>query len=109
VKTGLTMLFGAICLGMILVTAWSSVQVPIWRASFSGNSWAWATLADAYCGFVTFFCWVAWRERSAGARVGWFVGIMLLGNIAMSAYVLLQLIGLKNGEGVGELFRRKAA
>jgi hypothetical protein len=109
VKTGLKVLFGAIFVGMIAVTTWSSVQVPIWRASFSGNPWAWATLADAYCGFVTFFCWVALRERSAAARVGWFVGIMLLGNIAMAGYVLLQLFGLKDGEGVGELFRRKAA
>jgi hypothetical protein len=53
--------------------------------------WGSATLADAYCGFITFFAWVVYRERSWVTRIIWFILILLLGNIAMSAYVLLQL------------------
>lgn len=53
--------------------------------------WFQATLADAYFGFLSFFVWVAYREKSALARVGWFIGIMLLGNIAMSAYALIAI------------------
>lgn len=68
-----------------------------------------ATLYDAYFGFVTFFCWLAWRERSLAAKIIWFVLIMTLGNIAMSAYVLLQLLRLRKEQGVEALFQRKTA
>ena len=108
-KLFLKCLFGFIFVFMIVATVRTSLQVPIWQASFVGNPWAWATLYDAYFGFVTFYCWVAWRERSLGAKVLWFVLVLLLGNIAMSLYVLLQLFGLRGDEPVGALFRQKAA
>ena len=56
--------------------------------------WFQATLLDAYFGFLTFYVWVAWKERTLAGRVVWFVLIMTLGNMAMSAYVILQLIRL---------------
>ena len=64
---------------------------------------------DAYFGFITFFCWLAWRERSLGIKIVWFVLIMALGNIAMSLYVLIQLFGLRADEPASALFRQKAA
>ena len=45
-------------------------------------------------GFITFFVWAPWNETRALPRVLWFAGIMLLGNIAMSAHVLRQLARL---------------
>jgi hypothetical protein len=56
VKVFLKFLFGFIFVFMVVTTVRTSLQVPIWQASFSGNPWAWATLYDAYFGFVTFFC-----------------------------------------------------
>ncbi len=94
---------------MVIMTIRTSLQVPVWRANFAGNPWAWATLYDAYFGFLTFFCWVAWRERSSAVKVWWFILIMALGNIAMSLYVLIQLFRLRPDEPVAALFRRKAA
>ncbi len=94
---------------MVVTTIRTSLQMPLWQASFKGNPWAWATLYDAYFGFLTFFCWVAWRERSFGVKLIWFVLIMTLGNIAMSFYVLLQLFSVKPEEPVATLFRQKAA
>ncbi len=108
-KLFLKVLFGAIFLFMVAMTIRTSLQVPIWQASFIGNPWAWATLYDAYFGFLTFFCWVAWREHSLGSKIVWFILIMLLGNIAMSLYVLLQLISLKPEESASLLFRQRAA
>jgi hypothetical protein len=58
---------------------------------------------------LTFFCWVAWRERSLGVKVLWFVLIMAGGNIAMSLYVLLQFFSLKDTDSVSQLFSRKTA
>jgi hypothetical protein len=93
---------------MLVLTIRTSLEVPLWQASFAGNAWAWATLADAYFGFLTFFCWVAWRESSLGHKILWFLLILTLGNIAMSLYVLLQLLSLESAEPVGALFRQKA-
>jgi hypothetical protein len=39
----------------------------------------------------------------------WFVLIMALGNIAMSAYVLIELFRLKPADGVDCLLRRRTA
>ena len=108
-KLFLKLLFGFIFLFMVILTVRTSLEVPIWRASFTGNAWAWATLYDAYFGFITFFCWVAWREHSRLSKLAWFILILLLGNIAMSLYVLIQLFSLKPEDSVSALFRRKAA
>lgn len=111
VKLFLKALFGFIFLFMIVMTVRTSLQVSLWSAwsSFAASPWAMATLYDAYFGFLSFFCWLAWRERSPGVKVFWFVLIMALGNIAMSLYVLIQLFGLKSEENVSALFRQKTA
>lgn len=85
---------------MIVVTVRTSMKMSLWDAwgSFADNPWAVATLWDAYFGFITFFVWVCWKERNVTGRVIWFVLIMSLGNIAMSFYVLLQLMRLRRDE-----------
>jgi Protein of unknown function (DUF1475) len=110
-KLFLQLLFGCIFAFMVVMTVRSSLQVILWSAlpSFAASPWAMATLYDAYFGFLTFFCWLAWRERSLGLKILWFVLIMAGGNMAMSLYVLLQLFGLKPDESVSALFRQKTA
>lgn len=109
--TGLKLLFGAILVSMIAVTVWAGSQIAVWDAweDYKANPWAVATLFDAYFGFVTFYCWLAWREPGWGVRIAWFALIMTTGNMAMAAYVLMQLSALKPGEGVDVLFKKKAA
>jgi hypothetical protein len=68
--------------------------------------WTIATLADAYCGFLTFYAWVFYKERRWGSRAGWFAAIMLLGNFAMAVYVLLQLARLRDDEPLERLLLR---
>ena len=89
-----------------------SMQKPLWLAgsefSWAQSPWAVATLFDAYFGFVTFYVWVCFRERSNALRILWFVFIMALGNIAMSAYVLIQLFQLKEDEPLSSLLRSRA-
>ncbi len=110
-KLFLKLLFGFIFVFMVVMTVRTSMQVSLWSAwsSFAASPWAMATLYDAYFGFLTFFCWLAWREGSLGVKMVWFVLIMAGGNIAMSLYVLNQLFQLKPDEGVSALFRQKAA
>ena len=110
-KTLLKILFAAIFVGMLFFTARTSLEESLWSAipAYAKNPWAMATLCDAYCGFITFFVWVAYKETSWFPRIAWFVSIMALGNIAMSAYVLIELFRLRPEEGVDCLLKRRAA
>jgi predicted permease len=102
------LLFSAIFIWMIVMTFRTSQEASLWKSlgSFGNNPWAVATLWDAYFGFLTFFIWVAYKERSAGARIVWFVLIMALGNIAMSLYVVIQLSRLKENEPLEKILLR---
>jgi hypothetical protein len=98
-KTSLKFLFSGILSAMILATGWASMHQAVqhWGGLTTGPDryWTIATLMDAYCGFLTFYAWVFYKERGWLPRIGWFAAIMLLGNMAMSAYVLLQLMRLR--------------
>jgi hypothetical protein len=110
-RLALTLLFGGILAAMLVITVTASLNQPLWQwgglTAEPDRWWTWATLADAYFGFLTFYAWVFYKERGATARVGWFVAIMLLGNIAMAIYVLAQLARLRPGEPVSNLLLRR--
>ncbi len=93
VRTALTLLFSAILMAMIGVTVRASLHEGVFAAfpRLLRDPWGLATLFDAYFAFLTFFVWVAFRERTFAARAGWFVAIMTTGNMAMAVYILLQL------------------
>jgi hypothetical protein len=101
-KLFLRLLFGGIFLWMTVMTVRTSLAVSLWEAwpSYAANPWAVATLWDAYFGFLTFYLWVFYKERKIWARIFWFVAIMSLGNIAMSLYVLIQLMRLPRNEPI---------
>lgn len=97
----LTCLFASILGGMLLVTIRASlVRSVLDNGHLMRDVWFQATLADAYFGFLAFYVWVAYRERSWIGRVVWFIAIMLLGNIAMSVYALLAIRAMKKEPGV---------
>lgn len=101
-KVTLKILFSCIFLSLLIYTAWASTQEPILQwGGLTGPDryWTIATLMDAYFGFLTFYVWVFFKESRWLPRIAWFVAIMLLGNIAMSAYVLLQLLRLRPDQG----------
>lgn len=112
-RNWLIAMFAGIFLVMIGVTLWAGSQAslldPAVRAAYNAQPWAVATLFDAYCGFLTFFVWVACRERGLAVKILWLVLILLLGNIAMSFYVLLQLFRMKPGEPISALLAGRAA
>ena len=95
---------------MLAVTTYASLDRSILDAGtqLTSDPWFHATLADAYLGFVTFYVWVAYKEASVWKRFIWFVLIMMLGNIAMSIYVLLQLRRWDPDRGVTGLLCRES-
>jgi hypothetical protein len=109
----LQVLFGFIFVSLLAYTSWASTQQSLldWQGLVAEPDrwWTIATLIDAYYGFITFYVWVCFKERSWLARVLWFIAIMALGNMAMAAYVLIALWRLKPGEPVANILYPKTA
>lgn len=106
-KRALQMQFVLMLVSLAAWNLWVCTRQPVWEwgglTTPPDNLWTIATLIDAYYGFITFYTWVLWKEVRALPRVAWFVAIMLLGNIAMSAYVLRQLARLTPEDSMGTL------
>ena len=107
-RTILALLFGAILIAMLAVTTYASLDRSILNVGppLTSDPWFHATLVDAYCGFLTFFAWVAYKETAIWKRLIWFLLIMTLGNIAMSVYVLIQLVRVDRRKGIESILLR---
>jgi len=105
----LKVIFALILTAMLSMTIVASMDRGLFQAvgELWPNPWFKATLLDAYLGFLTFYLWVAYKERRMVAKMVWFILIMGLGNIAMSAYVLIQLHRMAPGEAFETLLTRK--
>jgi len=104
----LAALFVAILIGMLYVTTVASLDRSILKVGpdLLGDRWFQATLADAYFGFITFYVWVAYKETTWASKIIWLVLVLLLGNIAMSIYVLIQLWRLKKEQPIHSVLLR---
>ncbi len=104
-------LFGGILVVMLVVTTWASLQesIIVGGEKLFQEPWGIATLADAYFGFLTFFVWVAYKEVTFVKRMVWLILILILGNIAMSVYVLLQIVRLPKGQPFDRILLRNQA
>ncbi len=93
---------------MLGVTTWASNIVALWRtpAEVIGHPWFIATLFDTYFAFITFWLWVAYKERSWISRFLWLIAILVLGNIAMAHYMLIQLFRLPRDASLDQLLLR---
>jgi hypothetical protein len=76
--TGVCCLVLAVMPVMLYVTTSASLHQDIVNATRQlwPDPWFRATLADAFCGFLFFWLWVAWREQSVAKSILWFVLIM---------------------------------
>lgn len=106
----------AALLSLIAVSVWATSKIGIGDAiagllaqpGAGTHPWFVATLFDAYFGFLWFWAWIAYKETSHAARAAWLVLVLGLGNIAMAAYMLLQLRRLPPGATAGDLLLRRA-
>jgi hypothetical protein len=106
---GLKIIFSFILISMLCVTTWASLELNLFThlPNLIKDPWVIATLFDAYYGFLTFFLWVCYKENSVIAKLLWFIAIMLLGNIAMAIYMLIQLFKLDKDATVADLLVNK--
>jgi predicted permease len=99
-----------VLISMLTVTSWASHFVALWNMprAVATHPWFIATLFDTYFAFLAFWAWVVYKETSALARGLWLLAILLLGNIAISIYVLRELFRVSADAKFEEvLLRRK--
>ena len=69
--------------------------------------WMRATLWDFYANVTVIFFWLCYKEKSIFLKLIWLILLVVLGSIASTAYILIQLFKLKPGEGLKELFGKQ--
>jgi len=106
----LRIFFSIVLVSMLAITSWASMQCALWETprAVATHPWFIATLFDTYWAFLTFYCWVVYKERGWIARIGWLLGILLLGNIAMAIYMLIQLFRVPATARIEDVLLRKA-
>ncbi len=107
----LRIFFIVVLISMLAVTTWASKQLPLWKIPYETWTHPWwiATLFDAYWGFLTFYCWVVYKEVSGLSRIAWLIAILLLGNIAMALYALIQLFRVPVTAKIEDVLLRRTA
>jgi len=101
--------FAGVLITMLCATSWASSQCALWKTPHDVvmHPWFIATLFDCYFGFLTFYTWLAYKETGWLARIGWLIGILLLGNIAMSIYMLLTVCRLPADATMAQVLLRQ--
>ncbi len=115
-KTKLAAFSFAALFALIGISVWATGHVSVVPAindlianpGTGFNPWFVATLFDAYFGFLWFWLWIAYKETGFAARLGWLVAVLLAGNMAMAAYMLIQLYRLPKNAKVEDLLLRRA-
>lgn len=106
----------AVLVLMVGASAWAGAQLPIQvviadliaRPTSGNNPWLWVTVLDAYLAFGWFAAWMLYKEVHWGARLGWLIGILLTGNLAMAAYLLWLWRGLPDQATAADLLLRRS-
>jgi len=107
--TALKVLFSLLLVWVCYVVISTSLQSNLFTNwDFLGAiPWMRATLWDFYANVVVIYLWLCYKEKTIIAKLLWLVLLVTLGSIASCIYVLIQLFGLKPGEGLKELFSNK--
>ena len=105
----LRLIFLFVLVTMLCATSWASYQCALWNTprELVTHPWFIATLFDCYFGFLTFYAWVFYKEPGWFARIGWLIAILLLGNIAMSIYLLITLFKLPADARIAQVLIRQ--
>lgn len=106
----LRILFTAVLLVMFGLIIWASNHTALFDIprEVASHPWFITTLFDAYLAFIAFWVWLAWKEGTVAARVLWLLTILLWGNPAIAAYMLLELARVRReGGGLDAVFTRK--
>ena len=106
---GLRVFAVVVLVAMLTVTSWASSIIALWKMprEVVTHPWFIATLFDTYFAFLWFWLWVAYKETSWLARLAWLLAILVLGNIALAIYVLVQLFRVPADARIEQVLLRR--
>ena len=109
VVTFLKIFLSLVWLWMVYVVVSTSLESSLFKEwDFLGSiPWMRATLWDFYANVLVIYLWVLYKERSWALKVLWLVLFFCLGSIGTVGYVLIELLRLKDGQGVEAILQRK--
>ena len=104
--TALKVIFSILFVWVCYVVVTTSLQSNLFEQwDYLGSiPWMRATLWDFYANVSVIYLWVCYKEKNIALKVVWLVLLIVLGSIASTAFVLIQLFRLKPNEGLKELF-----
>lgn len=96
---------------LIAGSCWAQGQEGLWQAliAVARQPWGAVTLMDLSSGVLVIAVWIAMREPKRGLLPLWWLGLLLLGNMATLAFVLRCTIGAANVHEVFGVVRRPPA
>ena len=108
-KNSLIALFTITCVWIIYVVIDTSLKSNLFTEwdYLASIPWMRATLWDFYANILVLLTWVYYKERSIMAKVVWTVLFVCLGSIAVTAYVVIQLLKMKSSDSIESVLVRK--
>ena len=106
----LKILFGGMSLFMMCLAIKTSMQSDMFKLNpiVLNEPWFTTTLVDFYFNITIISSWVIYKEANLVKSISWIIAFILLGSIATSFYVLLQILKLKPGQSFEAVLLRKA-
>ena len=101
-KKGLIFIVSVVFVWVVFVVVETSLQSNLFEewGYLMSIPWMKATLWDFYANIFVLLLWVYYKESHIATKVLWTVLFITLGSIAVTGYVLLQLMKLKTGDGL---------
>jgi hypothetical protein len=96
-------------LWMVYIVVSTSLESSLFEQwdFLGGIPWMRATLWDFYANILIIYLFVLYREKSLAIKFLWLILFFSLGSIGSIGYVLIQLFGLKNNDGVEKILQPK--
>jgi len=101
----LKILFALLLITMTSMVLWG-IFTGNWGKAISyitQEPWILVTIIDIYISFFVFYTWVFYREKSVFSKIIWLLLIIFTGSIAITLYVLIQLLKLKEDQSLKEM------
>lgn len=105
-KNVLIAIFGLLFIYMIYTIVVTSLESNLFTewGFLATIPWMTATLIDFYINTIVIFTWIAFREKHLAKSIIWLIALCLLGSVASTLYILIQLFKLKPDEEVSNAF-----
>lgn len=90
---------GAIIMAAMIVFSFITGDFAAEGSILVGMVWGQMSLVDLYVGFLLFYLWIWYREKSLVSKLLWFVLLMTTGSLATALYILYVSYNSQTKEG----------